>query len=286
MVGCYAHLLNLGCKRYFDASRPALDKIHKLMTKLRCRDSLRRYVQHWTGEMPKTMCLTRWRSMAQMLESYVKVRFRIPFDEVPELLPLRLSHLEDKIADTVLFNTKTDLLTVFDLLESSDSTLGLARTWFDDLLSMPAYSQCMREYLSTDSSLLTAQSRAFITAVANLSLPQSRQRPLNADEMDSIDMFRNSGEVAPNGRFRRTLEEPAAYPSLSWVPATTCVVERLFSVAQNMLPYNRLSIDAKNFENQLLVGIFNSSISARAPDKRPMDPITSLSDAVQSIYIK
>ncbi len=63
------------------------------------------------------------------------------------------------------------------------------------------------------------------------------------------------------------------------------MVERLFSVARNMLPYNRLSINAKNFENQPLVGIFDSSISLGALDKRPMDPITRLSDAVQSIYI-
>ena len=285
MVGCYAHLLNLGCKRYFAQHDVIFKKVYKLMGKLRGRETLRRYVQHWTGEIPKVMGRTRWRSMIQMLDSYLRIRYNIPFDQAADILPYKLTGVEDEIVDIVLWEAKTELLTVFDLLDSAESTLGLARSWFDVLLAKPSYQQVMHDYLSIDTPLLTVQSKAFVTAVANLSLPLSKQRPLTPEEADAMSMFRNDTETPAVGPFRRTLDDPVPFPSMAWVPATSCVVERLFSVARNMLPYNRLSIHSKNFENQLLVGIFDSSIKVGDMEARSLNPIDSIANATASISL-
>lgn len=127
---------------------------------------------------------TRWRSMIQMLDSYVRIRYSIPFDQAADILPYKLTVLEDQIVDIVLWEAKTELLTVFDLLDSAEPTLGLARSWFDMLLAKPYYQQVRHDYLSTDTPQLTVQSKAFGTAVANLSLPLPRQRPLTPEEAD------------------------------------------------------------------------------------------------------
>lgn len=259
-VGCHAHLFNLGCNNFFRRHNETLKKILEIMKGIKKRGPLKNYMKDWTGVVPKLMTSVRWRSTGDMLSSYVNMRDKIPFSEVPELVKFRLTEDEEHSVDELLLASSEDLFMVLDLLESSKANLALAQSWFSALLNNNYYKTYMEDYLKIPSKYFSPLSEAFVLAVCNLAQPAGQQRALTEEESEAVEIFKTKTKQ-PVSRFKLSFEEPPEYPSLRWIPATTCIVERLFSRARNFLPYSRNRLNATNFENQLLVAVFNGDIA-------------------------
>ncbi|KAE9341381.1 hypothetical protein PF008_g10647 [Phytophthora fragariae] len=241
MIGCASHRLNLALKEFLVPHAELLDKLHKLMAKLNTIKNRHR-LRELGGLMPVFNNATRWSSTFMMVDRYVErrniIRSMEQLDEgLVDLLPTPRedAHLTDLYGHLKNFESVNKRLqTEYGL------TLADVRLLFDHVLEH--YPETSR-YLAPDAAVVKYP--AFengIVKVQNKDSRLSRQeraalarllRPTTAPTVAAPEPSRESfADAALNrgaGRNGTRSDQPPV--DLSWIPATSNDVERLFSRA-------------------------------------------------------
>jgi len=260
-IGCFSHRLNLAVKTYLKDYKLLLDKVEKLMIhfrtplvalKLRDETPLKAIVRN----------VTRWSSTYEMIKRYLSLHFSIinisNYHEATKALCLSLDeHNEIEL----LFNALTDLEKATVYLQRDNLTLMAAKMYFEHLIGL---YPSLTPQLGSDAKVV--KFKKFESALFKL---QKKENNLDDDELESIAKFRNSNPVQnisniENPDIADIIEQQIKktktnadnielHGDLLYIPPTSNIAERLFSLAKHVLTDYRASMSHERFEGIMLL---------------------------------
>ena len=275
-IGCSSHKLALYVKAYLgldtddeDALNPqnVIYKIKRLMTKMRSANKRGVLRQAECNLVPEISNLTRWSSSYNMMVKYMRMKPFIDHSD-RDLRNLTLSHDENDEVEAILPHLK-DLNDVTVALQGEDITLCEARLLLDAVIELnliPDQTLANR-WLSKGATITTHPS--FESGLRKIS--DGKEATLNFSEKHAVQKFlKNTGEnnVETNngnsGLEEEVIEEKLAskvfnkdkmqktavnpYMSCDFVPATSCLAERAFSISGFILSNYRKSMTPFHLE--------------------------------------
>lgn len=252
LVGCASHRLNLAVNKFLSGySELILNPIQNLMVALRTANNaaqLRRY----TDLRAVRSNATRWSSVFQMVDRYIKIRDAIlRVEAVEDLVPDRPLHRR-----IVSLHTKlVELDSVCVKLQYQRRTLGEVRLLFDACVEK---YNVMDEHLNASADIV--HSPEFERAVVKL----TNDLPLSTTDRKWLEPFTLPPQTTPEpeketdfatavlrrAKKPRTSERaPVGYKALArCIPPTSNHCERLFSECKYVLSPHRSSLLPANFE--------------------------------------
>lgn len=285
MIGCHAHLLNLALKRFLHPHRVAIAKVDWLMRHVANNHALCNFMKKAAGCKPQASVATRWRSVFEMLcQFYERIHAHIPYTRIPNAQSRVLEQDELTAIRDIVMAYRGDLEALIDALDADNVSLIDARQWFRDLLndSTGRYSATMEAYLGPNPVPVTGIPLEFIKAVCKFAAGES----LSPVEQRVLAPVLGNDAAPTRQRFARSSPEVRPSERLLWIPATTTVVERFFSVARRLTPYLRQSLSPETLENQLLANWFaNQHVTARQ-EARSFGAADDLAEALRSIQLQ
>lgn len=176
-VGCYSHRFNLAVKDVLNESKDELEKVRKIMIKLRTPIAAGK-LRHMTPLKAQVSNATRWSSSFVMIKRYREIREWIEKIGDEEIVELLLSKKEDKEID-VIFAKLDDLQSVTIELQRDNISMAEARTVFDTAIG--TYPS-MNERLKFNAAIVADPT--FESAVTKLQ--DNRHGELNYAEQDAV----------------------------------------------------------------------------------------------------
>jgi hypothetical protein len=211
-----------------------------------------------------------------MFERYVQMRSHIDWDRNLQHIRLRLTADEDNAVNTVVNTWTTNLAKLVDRVDSEDVKLVLVRKWFAALAESGAVGQAATAYLVSASNTLTPMTRLFVAAVAKVE--RGRAASLNDDETAALEnfgievshVFSESDSFSDAEEMYTTRIGTAPVPSdalldkLCWIPASTSMIERVFSVLKHVIGQRRHSLNDNSLDNIMLVRLCSDLLMDRS----------------------
>ena len=262
LIGCASHLLNLELKALFET--PAIiiviEKVSQLMQKLKNNNASGR-LKRLTELKPIIKQDTRWSSTYNMLSRY---------DELSKYLNSRffeknlidekyfLSNDEEKDAIQLLKYLK-EFQDATALLQKNDLTMLEARIILDEVINK---CPTMANRLSSDAYILHNSdfTNGIVKVLQGGVITESEQNALipflldNTDNINAVDVTVDDSLAARVAKKAKiTISSSKLYMNLEFVPPTSNVVERFFSIAKNVYTDIRRSMSPQHLEAVLFL---------------------------------
>lgn len=264
MVGCASHRLNLASQQFLKASEPLIDKVHKLMVKIK-NSAYDSYTLRANGGLrPVVRQSTRWSSTFLMLKRMVKIMPALVdmSPEVEELIPTdgemkqltallaRLRDLESaskKLQDATLDMAQCRALlnAVIDLFPSMASHLAADAP----IVKWPDFERGCCKILDGErlSESETRAMSAFVTGGhARAGATSTSARLAKRVKISSSSKAPAFAEKVLQQHANRTAKYDRA--SVTAIPPTSNTVERLFSAAKAVLSPQRQGLHPQTLE--------------------------------------
>lgn len=283
-VGCNNHKLNLEVRRMIDANsriQGTIESIHKTMKSCKSGLKNRALLRNITDLCPVLNNQTRWSSIYQMLTRYNRIRdalIRVADSSESSLNMNRSSVFKSKALIYAKQFSEINVVTVE--LQKQGLSLSDARYILDDLndairsgrddISSPLY-QCSLGTAYTSPSAPIVHSPHFESGV--IKIQRQRISEMTEDEKEACKMLRSvSSEISPSqfdnetnvqlsmaqrialGK-RKRMEKTESYLNCDFILGSVAEIERLWSVARNILTDNRKDLTPLVFESVLFLNI-------------------------------
>jgi hypothetical protein len=260
LIGCHSHIFNLAVENFINIRcKHELEVIEKLCGKLRNKKS--------AGKLRELGCnleaigrnATRWTSSFMMVRRFRDIRSYIIPSNFPDLAQYFPSADVELVIDQ-LFPIFQKLLTITFELQRQDITYKEVRALFDGAMSLIPESM---SYLAENAAV--HQNPNFLKAILKLqtnqvdNLSQAESRCLeafkvhedagNVEEDQSDNFAKELLSVFKRPRLTTT------YENVNWIPVTSNVVERLFSLAKLTFTDNRQATLPENIEKTLFLKV-------------------------------
>eukprot|EP00924_Labyrinthula_sp_SR-Ha-C_P005725 augustus_masked-scaffold_14-processed-gene-3.0-mRNA-1 protein AED:0.18 eAED:0.18 QI:0/-1/0/1/-1/1/1/0/490 len=239
-VGCLSHRLALDV-RAFIKSQPeiseGLDQVKLLFRKIKKSKKLTAVLRNLSNKVVILPNVTRWGGKFFMMKRYLEIWMfcaQIKDDEVKDLiLEQRLTRILEKHVD---FLATCDSYTV--ALQNSKSNLDQGKKAVANLLRDVNNNDSLLKYLEDDADIL-AEFGAFETGVYKVYWEEEDK--LDAGETTALtrlvkDPSEEEAKTPPGNPVvaglasqKRKTKKKSAFADVSFIPATSCTVERLFS---------------------------------------------------------
>jgi hypothetical protein len=293
LVGCASHRLNLAVKEIHSEMKEIIDKINAFMVKWKKSLKLGGWFRKRTTLRPKTANKTRWLSTYVMVKRYLKLKDIIDSADFPASYEsYRLSEEEVEEISTLLSTKMGDLHSVAVELQDQALTIKHVRDLFDALIASYPTCPHLRKYCTADASIVAAPnfesailklqtgqhdstlSRAekdTLTKFKKVRTPPSNagnqageqqargatfaQRVLGKRTADGVSTATANAIESPAPTLSRRISqhEGSQYIDCTRIPATSCIVERLFSKAGLVLNQRRKSMSPLHFEAAMML---------------------------------
>lgn len=247
LIGCASHKLNLAVEKYIQGF-PEIQVINQLMIKLSTPLKMAK-LKLRTALRPISRNVTRWSSCFNMLERFFEIQeyLDITDPDLAFLMPncVQILQLKNVMVELTLLNQ----LAVF--LQSPSLTLLEARNCFDKvMINHPP----MKQYLGSEAKIV--HSPVFESSI--IKVLNDRESELTVEEKICLIKLENNELrsfstvtfdsnpyicVASNA-----INTPSKYINLNFIPPTSNIVERLFSLAGRIYSDNRKSLDNSTLE--------------------------------------
>lgn len=258
-IGCASHRFNLAVKKIVEKDKMIIDKVNRLMKKLKTTIPSAR-LRCATHLVPKTTNVTRWSSTRDMVTRYLEIRGHIRGLNLNDVDSLCLLGNEEREVEQ-LAKKLDDLNAVSMVLQQEDVTMSRVRSLFDVVVS----DYCVaKEHLSPTAEVVECP--AFESAVVKMQ--REKELSMTPDEARSVECLRvveavaevearESGaslvERATKKLRVETVGSRTGYMDTSFLVPTSNMCERLFSKAGYALADRRHSMLPGNFEAQLVL---------------------------------
>jgi hypothetical protein len=281
LIGCHAHLANLAIKAYFEQFTPLIDKVQALCVKLKTNTRYSKYLADLNA-IPVVSSTIRWRSMYSMLKSYLKFRPYIKEDDYTIACFLLTSAEHDAVI-RLIFEYNSGISAALEELDRRHVTLGDARYILDGLAANPLYAAAMASEIGPDASHLTDEGKLLSSAAAKIAA--GKAHALTAQELQQCEHFRvpRAATIAPPLPGIVSLPQPI---DMTWVPATSCQVERLFSVLKNLFTFQRTSLKYGNLEHQIFARALSSGLCGSFVTNPMRSEDIELAEALRKLAIE
>jgi hypothetical protein len=256
MIGCASHRLNLACKKVLKSQKVTIDKIHNLMTgfsSLKCAGKLRTL----TKLKPIRQNTTRWTSTMCMIERFNQLR---PFIEEMLLFEKKLSKFMPSMSELIKLQemaTKLNFLKLATLeIQKENTNLLDVRVAFDTILEEFS-DKDIEFYLSPNAQIIKFPD--FENGIVKIM--SGNQSVMTENEIKACSKFKvldcvpcesarnlNSFESAIKKRKLQVVLAKKEYMDLSYILATSNIVERLFSTCKYVISDHRKSLLPKTSE--------------------------------------
>jgi len=267
LIGCASHKLNLAVEKYIQGF-PEIQIINQLMIKLSTPLKMAK-LRLRTPLRPISKNLTRWSSCFNMLERFFEIQEYLDITD-PDLALLMPNCVQILQIKTVMNELNLlNQLTVY--LQSPSLTLLDARNCFDRVITThPA----MKQYLGSDAKIV--HSPVFENSVVKVL--NDKENDLTVEERLSLKKLeKNESTIPAILSFDRnpyicgastTINNPSKYIDLTFIPPTSNIVERLFSLAGRIYCDNRKSLDNSTLEEIIFLNqnkdLWNESVVDKA----------------------
>jgi hypothetical protein len=291
MLGCYSHRFSLACEEYyeeFDGVGNVLWKINKFMQLLKTAKKSGKLRQVTKLRPIVRSSQTRWDRTSRQVTRYLQLKPLIDQNdaELLEAMPTNAEHL-----DVVRLNKNfANLLSVTKELQSQHRPIHQARALFDSVTDAAEFDDpCFDKYLGPSADIiyrgapanavrpirpghgsslefehgLTKIARGAEADLSNTEAHYMRKfkkvqvqedEESDEDEEDQVLSFAQRALQNANKRPRAEQQE-SAYFNVDWVPVTSNIVERLFSLGRLTLPYLRKAMSPEHVNMLLMLKI-------------------------------
>lgn len=226
LIGCFSHKLHLAIKLLLSQNEKTVSNVREVMKKLR---GLKRsaVLRRQTNLSPLLDNETRWSSAYWMLKRYFEL---LPFmDESDvELCDLLPSPSENASLKSLL-EKLNQFESVAQILQKSETNLSTARLIFNEIvIEFPE----LGKYLSADAQIV--HSKGFESALHKV----VQNQEIDEGERQIVDVFEtmptdfSSDDSFISRALKRQKMNPVMRDILQLIPATSNIVERLFSQAK------------------------------------------------------
>jgi len=260
LIGCHSHLFNLAVESYLDTNfKDVVAKIEKLSGKLRNRKAAGKLRAYGCKLEAISRNTTRWSSAFMMLKRYREIKAFMNAARFPELVELIPTPTEETIVDG-MFATMEKLQSITIALQNNELKLSDARVLLDAASALiPGHE----DYLALDADII--QSATYISAVVKIQNEEAAL--LTLEEENLVTNFRIQRVVAEDNAdtcvdfatellmARKKPKITSEYTNLDWIPPTSNVVERLFSLARLTFTDYRKATLPENLESTLFLKI-------------------------------
>ncbi|POM67586.1 Hypothetical protein PHPALM_16385 [Phytophthora palmivora] len=191
MVGCASHRLNLAVNLLLAVDDDLLNKVQKLMCKIRNSLLVSAKLRRKTRLHPVLNQDTRWSSIFDMVKTYFELKEFLCDDDDGELAACMPTRREEKQLNAILVNLKMFESTSKKLQSADDVTLLEVRDLFDALISQKPE---VAHYLRADADIV--KSPGYERACVNVLL--GRESTLSPNEEAMLDPL--AAETSPPPR--------------------------------------------------------------------------------------
>ena len=265
LVGWTSHKLNLAVENYLE-DFPVIKIINQLMIKISTPLKLAK-LRTLTSLKPITRNSTRWSSCFQMIDRFFTIKdyLDIVDTDIAELMPnqIQIIQLQNLMNELRLLNE----LTIY--LQKSHINLADVRKCFD---KVTLKHQKMKKFLDVNAPIV--HSPKFDTAV--IKVLNENEETLDDEEREFISsLIQNPNNRSVSTEFStnpfivsstRNLKT-SEYMNLNFIPATSNMVERLFSLSRRMYSDHRKSLNNTTLENIIFLNQNNKFWNEETVDK-------------------
>eukprot|EP00924_Labyrinthula_sp_SR-Ha-C_P001270 augustus_masked-scaffold_7-processed-gene-19.93-mRNA-1 protein AED:0.48 eAED:0.48 QI:0/-1/0/1/-1/1/1/0/320 len=239
-VDYLSHRLALGVRAFIKSETPlfeALDKVQLLFRKIKKSKKLTAALRKYTDKVVVLPNVTRWSGKFLMMKRYLDIWVfiaQIRDDEVQDLI---LGQRDTRVLERHLdFLATCDRYTV--ALQTSKFNLADGKKVVANLLRDVNNNDCLLKYLEDDANIL-AEFGSFETGVFKVYWEEEDK--LDAAEEQALSRLvkdpSEEEEKTPPGNSvaaefasqKRKSKKKSAFTDVSFIPTTSCCVERLFS---------------------------------------------------------
>eukprot|EP00924_Labyrinthula_sp_SR-Ha-C_P013087 augustus_masked-scaffold_12-processed-gene-9.45-mRNA-1 protein AED:0.40 eAED:0.40 QI:0/-1/0/1/-1/1/1/0/443 len=239
-VGCLSHRLALGVRAFIKSETPlseALDKVQLLFRKIKKSKKLTAALRTYTDKVVILPNVTRWSGNSLMMQRYLDIWMfiaQIKDDEVQDLI---LGQRETRTLESHLpFLATCDRYTI--ALQKGKLSLGQGKKVVGNLLRDVNNNYSLLKYLEDDADILV-EFCAFETGVFKVYWEEEDK--LDAGERTALtrlikDPSEEEAKTPPGDSVLAELasqlrksKRKSIFADVSFIPATSCSVERLFS---------------------------------------------------------
>eukprot|EP00918_Siedleckia_nematoides_P068503 GHVU01149252.1.p2 GENE.GHVU01149252.1~~GHVU01149252.1.p2 ORF type:complete len:428 (-),score=59.77 GHVU01149252.1:4483-5766(-) len=259
LIGCYSHKLNLGMNRYFseEGHLQLFEKVNTLMKALRTikqRARLRSRGQHL---VPKAATKKpRWSCNHDMVKRYLKIRGDIDFSD-SDVVQHELTRHDTAVLES-LSKRLDELNSVTVKLQDPAINMAEGRELVEHCVKL---EPSMAFYLDQQADIVASPTfEAAVVKVLNRNEGQ-----LDADEKKVLLPFKSTAATGNTTALtteeeelplatqvlllrNRRIESDRAYQDLGWIPCTSNVCERAFSMSGKVLTDDRKGLSPHHLE--------------------------------------
>ncbi len=250
MICCASHRFNLACKKYLESSENVLQKIQSLMTSLRQVKQAGK-LRTKTDLEPIIRNVTRWSSTFEMVQRFLTL---LEFIDTTDAAlaknlptPLEIIALNDLMKYLEQFQTTTLLL------QDEKRKLQEVRSIFDEMLK---HYPSMNYYISSDGGILHSPDFEIAIVEDEVNSLDSTQKKLlkpfrqenNASAGVGISPVKPDTPYALQALKKERKVLNNEFIDICFIPPTSNIVERVFSVARLVLTDYRKSMSPYTFE--------------------------------------
>lgn len=207
-----------------------------------------------------------------MIEKYIKIHENATKTLESEIVP----HLVDENVFSVLTKAQAAwqslLKPLLDIAEADDASLAYVRRCFDLTCRNATLGPILARRLSPTADILGKDARDLIGAIAKVATPNGLKSALSEDEQLAIEPYVVGSRAAVNSvsPFGEDFTLPAPRTELYWLPASTSVIERLFSRTAYSLTDYRARMAAESVEMLVLVSEWTRRTDVRKVSERQL----------------
>eukprot|EP00924_Labyrinthula_sp_SR-Ha-C_P000611 augustus_masked-scaffold_27-processed-gene-4.64-mRNA-1 protein AED:1.00 eAED:1.00 QI:0/-1/0/0/-1/1/1/0/329 len=239
-VGCLNRRLALGVRAYIKSEQlldEALDKVQLLFRKIKKSKKLTAALRKYTDKVVILPNVTRWSGKFLMMKRYLEIWMFCAQIKDKEVKDLILGQRDTRILEKHLdFLATCDRYTV--ALQTSKFNLADGKKVVANLLRDVNNNDCLLKYLEDDADIL-AEFGAFETGVFKVYWEEEDK--LDAGETTALTRLvkypseeeaktpPGDSVIAKLASQKRKSKKKSIFADVSFIPATSCSVERLFS---------------------------------------------------------
>eukprot|EP00981_Chlorochromonas_danica_P000582 scaffold131_cov174-Ochromonas_danica.AAC.19 len=247
-----------------------VNQLMKTLSNLKTRYKL----QKVTNLCPKTRDVTRWTSVYHMLKRFQELAGFLDFREFPEVAQFSPSQEQIVIIDNLMIDLKDIIIATKVLQGEEDINPYTAQAVFDSLiLKYGAAYPSFQKYLSRNNAEIASSQQnedlrngiikiisrreLDLTEGEKLLMERFKQpKTIQSEESNNINTSKPMMDFVSQVIFdakQRTLNTKSEFIDLNWIPATSCLTERLFSISKRVVADHQSSMSPHTFEALMML---------------------------------